>query len=100
MADGAACHGDAAPGGPDPRSAQFDAAVRDAWSTGDPAALGRACAGLGDLAVALRAESFPAIAALAAATAPAGPASSAEILCYATPFGVGYLPAVWRWTTG
>lgn len=96
MADGAACHGDHAPGAPDPRSEAFDAGLVTALRTGDPARLAAYCDEQADLAVALRASTLPALAAMAALTAGAGRAQ-AEVLHYSVPFGVGYPVAVWQW---
>jgi len=96
MADGAACHGEHAPGAPDPRSESFDADLVTALRSGDPAALAATCDRLADLAAALRADSLPALSALAALTFGNGTARS-EILHYAAPFGVGYPVATWQW---
>jgi hypothetical protein len=99
MADGAACHGEHAPGAPDPRSESFDADLVTALRSGDPMALAAACDRLAGLAAALRADSLPALAALATRTAGNGTAR-AEILHYSAPFGVGYLVATWQWGCG
>lgn len=96
MADGAACHGEHAPGAPDPRSEAFDADLVTALRSGDPAALAAACDSLANLAPALRADSLPALAAMAALTVANGPAR-ADVLHYSVPFGVGYPVAVWQW---
>jgi hypothetical protein len=96
MADGAACHGEHAPGAEDPRSEGFDRDLVTALRSGDPARLADACRRLSELAPALRADSLPALAALADLTAGNGPAR-AELLHYAAPFGVGYAVAAWQW---
>lgn len=96
MADGAACHGEHAPGAPDPRSEGFDADLVTALRSGDPATLAATCRSLGPTSGPLRAESLPALAAMAALTADNGPAR-AELLHYSAPFGVGYPVAVWQW---
>ena len=96
MADGAACHGEHAPGAPDLRSESFDADLVTALRSGDPAALAATCERLADLAAALRAGSLPALSALAALTAGNGTARW-KILHYSAPFGVGYPVATWQW---
>lgn len=94
IADGAACHGDDAPGRRDDRSAAFDAALTAALTIGDPDALGRACADR-ELAAELLAIVDP-LAVLAQLTA-ASPPDAAELLYSGAPMGVGYLVASWRW---
>ncbi|HET8589369.1 MAG TPA: hypothetical protein VFM01_07015 [Nakamurella sp.] len=98
LADGAACHGEHAPGAPDPRSGPFDADLVAALRSGRPEVLADACDRLAELAPALRADALPALAAFAdlAARQARGPAV-AEVLHYSAPFGVGYPVAVWQW---
>jgi hypothetical protein len=94
IADGAATHGDHAPGRRDDRAGPFDDAVAAALADGDPRALGRACADR-DLAGALRAATSP-LGVLARLTEDHPPAD-AELLLRCSPYGVGYLVASWRW---
>ena len=94
IADGAACHGDDAPGRRDDRSTAFDAALAAALTMGDPDALGRACADR-ELAADLLAIVDP-LDVLARLTAPTPP-DAAELLYAGAPMGVGYLVASWRW---
>ena len=94
IADGAACHGDDAPGRRDDRATAFDAALAAALTMGDPDALGRACADR-ELAADLLAIVDP-LAVLARLTA-ATPPDAAELLYSGAPMGVGYLVASWRW---
>jgi len=96
MADGAACHGEHAPGAPDPRSESFDEDLVTALRSGDPQALAATCDRLAPLAPALRADSLPALATFAALITDSGPAR-AEMLHYSAPFGVGYPVATWQW---
>jgi hypothetical protein len=98
LADGAACHGEHAPGAPDPRSESFDDALVTALRSGRPDVLADACDRLAALAAALRADALPALATFAslARRDASGPAV-AELLYYAAPFGVGYPVAVWQW---
>ncbi len=95
IADGAACHGDDAPGRRDDRSTGFDAAVSAALAAGSPAELSAACADR-SLACALLASVGPLdVLARLAAT---GPPAMAELLYADAPVGVGYWVASWRWT--
>jgi len=96
IADGAACHGDNAPGRRDDRSGAFDAAVARALAAGDPAALREACRDPGLPAQAVMASVGP-LALLADLTG-AVPPDTAELLYSGAPFGVGYFVASWRWT--
>ena len=96
IADGAACHGDDAPGKRDDRAGAFDAAVADALAAGSPTQLAAACADR-PLAQELLAAVDP-LAVLARLTA-ADPPDEAELLYSGAPFGVGYWVASWRWTT-
>lgn len=90
MGDGAACHGEKAPGYADPRAEPFDEAVARALADGDPDALGAL---------------DPTVAAelLACGRAPwqvlAGAAEGrrwrGDLLYRAAPYGVGYLIATW-----
>src|SRR5699024_3652565 len=89
MADGAACHGEHAAGGPDPRCEESARATATARRPGDPSTLAAICHRLSDLAPALRADSLPALAALAELTTANGMAS-AGVLHYSAPYGVGY----------
>ncbi len=95
VADGAACHGDHAPGRRDDRSAAFDDALARALAAGDPAELQRVCADR-DLAGQLLAMTDPLLV-LALVTA-ADPPTSAKLVHRAVPYGVGYLVASWHWT--
>jgi hypothetical protein len=94
IADGSACHGDAAPGRQDDRAEPFDMAVARALASGDPAALRVATADRA-LAGELLASVDP-LAVLALLTA-ARPPDGAELLYSAAPLGVGYFVACWRW---
>lgn len=96
MADGAACHGQHAPGAEDPRSEGFDRDLVTALRSGDPGTLADTCRRLSELAPVLRADSLPALTALADLAAGRGPAR-AEMLHYSAPFGVGYAVASWQW---
>lgn len=95
VADGAACHGDHAPGRRDDRSAGFDDAVAGALAAGDPAALARACADR-DLARQLLAITDPLL--VLAELAADDPPDVADLLYRETPYGIGYLVASWRWS--
>jgi len=94
IADGSACHGDAAPGRGDDRADAFDAALARALGSGDPAAL-RAATADRELARELMATVDP-LAVLAGLTASRAP-DAAELLYSAAPLGVGYLVASWGW---
>jgi hypothetical protein len=94
IADGSACHGDAAPGRRDDRSDPFDRALARALASGDPAGL-RAATTDRTLAGELLASVEP-LAVLALLTADRPP-DDAELLYSAAPLGVGYLVASWRW---
>jgi hypothetical protein len=94
IADGSACHGDAAPGRGDDRADAFDAALARALGSGDPAALQAATADR-ELARELMATVDP-LAVLAGLTASRAP-DAAELLYSAAPLGVGYLVASWGW---
>ena len=96
IADGAACHGDNAPGRRDDRSGAFDAAVARALAAGDPAALREACRDPELPAEGVMASVRP-LALLADLTG-AVPPDTAELLYSGAPFGVGYFVASWRWT--
>jgi hypothetical protein len=95
IADGAACHGDEAPGRQDLRSFGFDAAISAALTAGSPADLSAACADR-SLACDLLAsvEPLDVLARLAAT----GPPAAADVLFAGAPVGVGYWVANWRWT--
>ncbi len=95
MADGAACHGDAAPGRRSDAADPFDRAVADALAAGDPAALRSACSDQRS-ATELLATVEP-LAALAALVA-GRPPSRSRLLYSAAPFGVGYLVGLWLWS--
>jgi hypothetical protein len=95
IADGAACHGDDAPGRRDDRSDAFDAALARALAAGDPAALGDACRNPELPADAVMASVNP-LALLADLTRSAPP-DAADLLYSGAPFGVGYFVASWRW---
>lgn len=94
IADGAATHGDDAPGRRDDRAGPFDDAWAAALAVGDPGALARACADR-DLAGALQAvvEPMRVLARLVAGDPP----TTAELRYRAHPYGVGYVVASWRW---
>lgn len=94
IADGAATHGDDAPGRRDDRAGPFDDALADALAAGSPGALARACADRA-LAGALLAVTAP-LRALAALTEP-DPPTAAALLYRGRPYGVGYLVASWQW---
>ncbi len=94
IADGSACHGDAAPGRRDDRAGPFDLALARALASGDPAALQIATTDRA-LAAELLASVEP-LAVLALLTA-GQPPDDAELLYSAAPLGVGYLVASWRW---
>ncbi len=89
IADGAACHGDNAPGRRDDRSGAFDAAIARALAAGDPAALSVACRNPELPADAVMASVGP-LAVLADLTH-ATPPNTAELLYSGAPFGVGLL---------
>ena len=95
IADGAACHGDDAPGRRDDRSDAFDAALACALAAGDPAALADACRNPELPADAVMASVNP-LALLADLTRSAPP-DAADLLYSGAPFGVGYFVASWRW---
>lgn len=94
IADGAACHGDHAPGRRDDRAADFDSALAAALAAGDPAALAVAC-GDRNLARELLATVDP-LAVLARLTR-SRPPRAATMSYAAAPLGVGYLVAAWYW---
>ncbi len=94
IADGSACHGDAAPGRANDAAPAFDAALADALKAGDPSALAAACADRDAARILLATvEPLAALAWLAAGHSP----RHATLLYSAAPFGVGYLAAVWQW---
>ena len=95
IADGAACHGDSAPGRRDDRSHAFDAALARALASGDPAALGAACRNP-DLPADAVMSSVNPLAVLADLTRSAPP-DAADLLYSGAPFGVGYFVASWGW---
>ncbi|MGS0686986.1 hypothetical protein ACVBEQ_17900 [Nakamurella sp. GG22] len=97
IADGAACHGDEAPGRRDDRAATFDDLIVRALADGDPAALATACAD-SELNAALLACVDP-LRVLAQVT-DGRPPSHARVLYSGAPMGVGYVVSCWRWTTG
>ena len=94
IADGSACHGDAAPGRRDDRAGPFDLALARALASGDPAALHAATTDRA-LAGELMASVEP-LAVLALLTAERPP-DAGELLYSAAPLGVGYLVASWGW---
>lgn len=94
IADGAATHGDHAPGRRDDRAAPFDDAIAAALAGGAPAALTLACADA-DLVAVLRAGVLPLQ--VLAELVRADPPRSSEVLYRGSPYGVGYLVAAWRW---
>jgi hypothetical protein len=97
IADGAACHGDHAPGRRDDRAPVFDAALADALAAGDPRGLRDACADP-DLARDLLAAVSPL--AVLGLLAEDRPPAAAELLYSGAPLGAGYLVASWRWGAG
>lgn len=96
IADGAATHGDAAPGRRDDRAGPFDDRLAAALAAGDPDGVGRSCADR-DLASALLAVVEP-LRVLARLTED-DPPTAAELLFRGSPYGIGYLVASWRWTS-
>jgi len=94
IADGAACHGDDAPGRRDDRSSRFDAAVAAALAAGSPVDLSSACA---DPAFAREllasVEPLDVLARLAGIAPPV----AADLLYADAPVGVGYWVGRWRW---
>ncbi len=94
IADGAACHGDSAPGRANEAAAGFERALAAALQSGNPAAVAAACADR-DTARNLLATVEP-LAAMASITAGHRP-QRAHLLYSAAPFGVGYLVGVWQW---
>jgi hypothetical protein len=96
MADGSACHGDGAPGGPDSRAVEFDDDLAAALSSGDPDRLRGTCRRLADAAVALRADTLPALAVATDLIRHAGPAH-ARVTHRSAQFGVGHQVATWSW---
>lgn len=95
IADGAACHGDNAPGRRDDRSNAFDDAVARALASGDPVSLGAACRDP-DLPADAVMSSVNPLAVLADLTRSAPP-DAADLLYSGAPFGVGYFVASWGW---
>lgn len=95
VADGAAAHGEHAPGRRDDRSAGFDDALAAALAGGDPAALAAAVADR-ELARQLGAVTDP-LGVLARLTL-ADPPTTADLPYRGHPYGVGYLVASWRWS--
>jgi len=95
IGDGAACHGDDAPGRRDDRSAAFDAALADALGAGDPAALLAACTPVGVTAAELLATVAPLQ--VLGRLALEAPPIRAALLYHDAPLGVGYLFASWSW---
>ncbi len=94
IADGAATHGDHAPGRRDDRAGPFDDALAAALAGGDPTALGRACADR-DVAGALLAVVEP-LRVLARLTQ-GDPPTATDLLFRGSPYGVGYVVASWHW---
>ncbi len=94
IADGAATHGDHAPGRRDDRAGSFDDALAAALADGNPSALARACAdpsvGRALLAVV---EPLRVLARLTQGDPP----TAADLLYRGSPYGVGYAVASWRW---
>ena len=97
IADGAACHGDTAPGRRDDRAAAFDDRIIRALADGDPTALAAACADV-ELSAALLAGVDPLLV-LARCTA-GRPPGEARLLYSGAPMGVGYFVGYWRWAAG
>jgi hypothetical protein len=96
LGDGSACHGDAAPGGPDPRADAWDAALVSLLAAGDIAGLAGLDPALGEALRSTAAVSFPAAAGvLLERRVP--PPVQAEVRYAAAPYGVGYLVATWHW---
>lgn len=95
IADGAATHGDDAPGRRDDRAGPFDDALAAALSAGTPSDLAHACADR-NLAGALLAVTDP-LRALARLTQD-DPPTAADLRFRGNPYGVGYFVASWRWT--
>lgn len=90
VGDGAATHGEKAPGHLDNRAGPFDRAVAEALATGDRAALAGLDAGLAGELVAVGRAPWQVLAAAAA-----GGRWRGELLHSAAPYGVAYHVAVW-----
>lgn len=100
MGDGAARHGEKAPGYADPRAEGFDAAVARALADADAAALAAIDAKLADELMAAGRAPWQMLAAAATATATATAAAvgrcwRGELRYAAHPYGVGYFVASW-----
>lgn len=93
-ADGTARRTEKAPGWLDDRAEAYDRTVEEALASGDPAALARLDADLGD---ALLAAGVPVLQALAAAWPTGSTRADAEVVWSGAPFGVQYWVA--RWAT-
>jgi hypothetical protein len=91
MGDGAARHDVKAPGYVDPRAAEFDQSVHEAFAAGDPAALAALDPRLADELMAVGRAPWQVL---------AGAARDAEpVDCHASvtvPYGVGYHVVTWR----
>lgn len=90
LGDGSACRDSVAPGSPDPRAAEFDAAVTKALAEVDTRGLLALDRGL---AAELMAAGRAPLQVLAAAAA--GSRLTGEVLYDAAPYGVNYTVAVW-----
>lgn len=90
LGDGAFCHGDRAPGGPDPRAAAFDANAGRAIGAADTDALLALDPGLAAALGATGRAPWQVLAGVAA-----GRSWRAELLHSSAAFGVGYHVAVW-----
>ncbi len=95
MADGAACHGESAPGRRNDAAGPFDGALARALADGDPDGLATACSD-DEAARELLATVEP-LAALATLTRGHRP-DRARVLYSGAPFGVGYLVSQWQWS--
>ncbi len=93
LADGALCHGPAAPAAADDRADPFEHDLQRALSTGDPATLRSWATGNRELASELGATTPGCLALLAELSAGSAWSAAAEYL--GAPYGVGYHLASW-----
>lgn len=93
LADGAICHGPAAPAARDDRAPHFELSLHEALAVSDAAALGRWSAANSDLGDELGATAPRALTVLAALTSGQRRAATADY--FGAPFGVGYHVATW-----
>lgn len=98
LGDGAACHGEKAPGYVDDAAGPFDDEVAVALAAADPAALGRLDQARADRLLVAGREAWQAAAGALVGEVEASPRRtgwSGEVLLREEPYGVGYLVATW-----